>query len=93
MSADHAEGLRCELDLVQETAAKTLENFEGMPPMHVGVEILRLFAMDLVGRETSKAKVFENQLENFDKTMILTWAVKGIFLSVSFFFPPITRCI
>ena len=83
MAPDDADNLRAELDLVRETAVKTLERMHEMPPMEVGVEILRLFAMDLLGRDTSKAKVFENQLENFDRTVIVTWAIKGLTLSVS----------
>jgi hypothetical protein len=45
---------------------------------HVGVEILHLFIMDILGRKTSAAKIFETKAdEDFKHTSVVTFRMKA----------------
>ena len=80
-------GLRKELESVQQAAAEELKKLEGQAPSHIGVEILRLFALDLVGRGSRKARVFENQLEALGTQFVVSWGLKCLVVSVSSLLP------
>uniref|UniRef100_A0A7S3M5U4 PKD/REJ-like domain-containing protein n=1 Tax=Spumella elongata TaxID=89044 RepID=A0A7S3M5U4_9STRA len=65
-----------ELRYVKTEAAKRTEKLRNATDQHTGLEILHLFIIDLLGRNTSAARIFEiKSAEDFKHTKVVTkWA-------------------
>ena len=58
--------LSAELSAIKEEAEEWIEKLQDEPKETVGVQILELFALDLMGRDSKKAKVFLHQQKLFN---------------------------
>ena len=70
------DSLCVELDSVKKAARKKIEDLKSLPPAHVGIRILELFALDLIGRDSRRGKVFHNQFNTFETNMVVSWGAK-----------------
>ena len=72
-----------EIKIARETAAKKAEKLRIATDAHTGLEILHLFIMDLLGRYTPAARIFETKAEeDFKHTKVVTLRTKYIALGV-----------
>lgn len=73
--------LRRDFQSVLSEAADVTARLKLLPASHAGVEILQHFATDIIGRQSRRAKIFENQLRSFDKKLYVTWGFKCLVAS------------
>lgn len=70
------DALSIEMQSILEKTRKQIQVLMEFPERHRGLRILQLFVLDLIGRDSRQAKIFENQLENFESELLVTWGVK-----------------
>ncbi len=66
-----AEEIKKVIIYVQQQTSLKVKKLELIDDDHIGLEILHLFILDLLGRDTNAAKIFES------KTGALRWSVHG----------------
>lgn len=71
-----------ELDSVKKAAIQKIQDLKPLPPAHVGIRILELFALDLIGRDSHRASVFHNQFNAFETEMVVSWGSKCLAATV-----------
>ena len=83
--------IRSELAYVDTESKKKIEKLSMADDDHTGLEILHLFVLDLLGRETNAARIFESKTaEDFKHKQVVTRKAKalawfGLFLLNLFF--------
>jgi hypothetical protein len=83
--------IRRELGFVRSETAKKVEKLRYATDQHTGLEILHLFIVDLLGRRTPAARIFETKaMEDFKHTRVVSktmkrLAVLGLVLINAFF--------
>ena len=67
-----------ELDDVKKCADKWIVALKTAPPSTLGMRLLQLFVQDLIGRSSSQASIFANQLgvSLITEKRVVTWGVK-----------------
>lgn len=53
-----------EIFSIHEHSSELYDNLKNLPPHVCGLEILKLFFIDLLGKDTEEAKIFESQFED-----------------------------
>ena len=67
------ENIKKEIDYVKRVVEKKSEKLNLALDNHIGVEMLHLFILDLLGRETPAARIFESKAkEDFINTTVVT---------------------
>ena len=75
--------IRRELAFVNDETAKKTEKLSVATDAHTGLELLHLFIMDLLGRSTPAARIFQTKAEeDFQHTKVVTLRSKLIALGV-----------
>jgi len=70
---DADKSIRNELQLVRKQSAEKVEKLSMAVDEHIGLEILHLFVLDLLGRETPAARIFESKTdEEFEHARVVT---------------------
>ena len=83
--------IREEIKFVQEESKKKIEKLRSADDDHIGLEIMHLFVLDVLGRETKCARIFESKAgEDFNTAGVVSRRAKslawfGIFLINAFF--------
>ena len=82
----------CDLETVDLAAKKRIQKLKSAGSNQAGLEIFHLFLIDLLGRQSAAAKIFENKLEeDFKEEKVIRWAWKGtsgiILLLLNILFP------
>lgn len=87
-----------ELILVQKQTASKIEKLRFATDVHTGLEILHLFVLDVLGRDTAAAKIFLTKSDqDFRHSMVVTNWVKGfawimvLFLNLFFIYFSLLR--
>jgi hypothetical protein len=83
--------IRKELKVVEREAKAKTKKLAVATDSHTGLEILHLFILDLLGRETSAAQIFRSKTEeDFSHTKVVTriakWRTMLILVSLNAFF-------
>jgi hypothetical protein len=83
--------IRKEVEFVKSETAKKVEKLNLATDKHTGLEILHLFIMDLLGRNTPAARIFETKSEeDFEHTRVVTVTSKRMavvaLVLINFFF-------
>jgi hypothetical protein len=83
--------IRKEVEFVKSETAKKVEKLNIATDKHTGLEILHLFIMDLLGRNTPAARIFETKSEeDFEHTRVVTVTSKRVavvaLVLINFFF-------
>ena len=90
-SLDTERLIREEIAFVQKDSKEKVEKLRYADDDHVGLEIMHLFVMDVLGRETAVARIFESKAgEDFESTQVVSRRAKalawfGVFLINLFF--------
>lgn len=86
--ARHA--LAQELRSVVDEATHYIEHLKKEPPFVIGIAILRLFVLDMIGRNSIQAKMFEKNLTAIEQSLVITWGLKCLMISVILVFDILT---
>ena len=71
--------LREEIKFVQEESKNRIEKLKLAEDDHIGLEIMHLFVLDVLGRETSTARIFASKAdEDFESTQVVTRRAKSL---------------
>ena len=62
-----------------------LKRFRNLPPSLRGPELLRIFFLDVIGRDTRECKVLKNNLYH-DANYVVSWGMKCLVISFLFIF-------
>ena len=64
---------------MQMLATKRFEKLQWATDQHVGLEILHAFVLDVLGRDTVVARIFENSVgESFEETQVGGWVGSNV---------------
>ena len=78
-SLDTERMLRAEIKFVREESKKRIEKLKLAEDDHIGLEIMHLFVLDVLGRETAVARIFESKAdEDFESTQVVTRRTKSL---------------
>ena len=80
-----------ELTEVQRQAGRTIDQLSLRDNDHTGLEILHLFIVDVLGRDSSAAKIFESKLgQDFKEVTVVSVSAKALcwcgIVVINFFF-------
>ena len=68
-----------DLETVSQLSKRRVQKLKLVGSEQSGLEILHLFMIDLLGRDSPAAKIFESKLgEDFKETKVIRWAWKGV---------------
>ena len=91
MFLDTERMIREEMAFVQQESKKKIEKLRYAEDDHIGLEILHMFVLDVLGRETAVARIFESKAgEDFEYTQVVSHRAKalagfGVFALNAFF--------
>lgn len=71
-----ADRIRQEVACVQTQSKMKIDELQRVPDEHVGLEILHAFVLDVLGRETAAARIFQSTSSQSFKTMQVRIAYK-----------------
>ena len=85
------ENIKKEINLVKKVVNRKVEKLNLASDQHIEVEMLHLFVMDLLGRETPAARIFESKArEDFISTQVITMRTRVLcyvfLVAINFFF-------
>lgn len=84
-TSDCSEVLSKEYDLVMAETEQKVEDLRTSSSLEAGMEILHIFILDLLGRDTAIAKIFlSKSQEDFRHSMVVSKAIKAIAWCVVF---------
>ena len=67
------ENIKREINFVKKIVTQKVEKLNLVSDQHIGVEMLHMFVLDLLGRETPAARIFESKArEDFVHTQVIT---------------------
>jgi hypothetical protein len=70
--------LGAEMEFVRTEAQKRIEKLRKLPGTMVGVQILEMFVLDLMGRQSPQAKLFVNQRTSVSVKIVTSMWLKGL---------------